>query len=120
MKLFVKLFGIPDTRKPDYDFIRNAEAEFNLGDDGFDKRYDEMLLTEFKKRWAAEQWDDEKLEDELYKLGDNVVMEETMLEVDNMIRDLKAELRIAKGLDFKRSCDNLRSIMMLNSRQRNR
>jgi len=51
MKLFSKSRGIPDVRKPDYDFIRDAEKEFRMDDDGFDERMDEAILenSDFKE-----------------------------------------------------------------------
>lgn len=61
MKLFSKSKQIPGVRKPDYDFIKEAEKEFRLDDNGFDERMDEAILEEFWKTFPRNE--DETIEE---------------------------------------------------------
>lgn len=120
MKMFIKLFGIPQSRKPDYDFINQLEHEFGLNQDGFDRRYDRMLFDDFMNRWQNEQWDYNKIEEELENLYSNVVTLESMDRIDYIVLDVYEQRSIDDDVEIERHPDNLRSILLLNDRERNR
>lgn len=60
MKLFTRKVSLPVQARPDYDFIRKAEKEFRLDDNGFDERMDEAILEEFWKTFP--EYEDETVE----------------------------------------------------------
>lgn len=114
MKLFIKLFGIPETRKPDYDFITRVEREYQMDDEGFNERYDEMLIRNFKNEWSENSWDDspddlmEKLENFWAELTSNKFRETIDKVIDEVYRE-----RYPDDEEFRRDCENLRSRMII-------
>lgn len=117
IKLFSKSKEIPPTRKPNQAIIAELERKFKMDDNGFDERYDEAVIADFKRRWSDGEWENEKLESELYELGDQMASRKGELEVDEMLNDLKEEMRYGDP-EFKAKADNLRSRMEMRGRLR--
>jgi len=66
VKLKFRQSAVVSPRKPDYDYIAKAEQELKLGDDGFNERYDEMLIGNYTHRKVVEKWAGARI---LHELG---------------------------------------------------
>ncbi|QNN99328.1 hypothetical protein SEA_FAUST_256 [Streptomyces phage Faust] len=115
MKLFTNRKTIlPKQIRPDYDSITKMEKEFRMDDQGFDERYDEMLLDEFNKVNKGSTLEfDEKVE-KLYDLLDSMFSTKWRTVVTELINEARQK-RWADSLgsgSIEQQAENLRQRMI--------
>jgi len=113
----VKLFKtkeIPSARKPDYDFISKAEKEFRIDDEGFNERFDEALINDYKARKNASNWTTEERLREVERLSSQLTSFRWKMVAVNQTVRIESQLRDERhGPGFDAACKALRSRMML-------
>lgn len=115
MKLFTNRKTIlPKQIRPDYDSIAAMEKEFRMDDQGFNERYDEMLIEHFKKEWCENSWSDspEILMDKLHDIWGELTTNKYRDIIDAIEYEVYKE-RYPDDDDFREDCENLRARMIM-------
>lgn len=113
MKLFNRSVAIPKQTAPNYDYIRKVENELRMDDEGFNERFDESLIEDYKTRRDSEAWSTEQRNEEVKKLSASLTsFRWKMVSVKQTIR-IENVLRSEKyGPGFTEACEGLRQRMM--------
>jgi hypothetical protein len=113
MKLFIRKAIIPEQRSPDYDFIRKTERELRMDNEGFNERFDESLIEDYKTRRNSSNWSTEQRLREVESLSANLTSFRWKMAFVKEESDIESLLRNERnGPGFRAACDGLRSRMM--------
>jgi hypothetical protein len=110
----MKLFGIKSktipiqNRKPNHDVIAELEKEFKFDAEGFNERYDKMLLDDFLERHRDSELSFSERIESMCDLTDSMYSTRYRLIVVNMIHESRKQRWNSNGIEY----DELKSRMI--------